>query len=885
MSPPSEKESSRLWSVLLFIITIGIGVTNWGVGMATESKVVPNPDVLAAFDQVRQGIAALSVLDKGQRTSLSQKLSNAQAAYGRGQPCTALNVLGAYLNETQALRRGRLVAVAEELYARGRLLRGDLASRLPKDVRCAGHEWIAGGVSVEVLDSDNEHVRGRFTFGEPRMWSVMAGGETFTQVTLPGAVPVGQAGLPGVPVAGRLLTFPRGADVSVSTSPPVVVEKLHLNLYPFQREPADNGAPLDPFGDPPFVKDGEAYASPGPFPPEICTVRRLGQVRDLPIAQLNCAAGQYDPVTDTLTLFRSLDFEVRFEGGSGFFVTEASFGPFEPPLDDYTRVLLNKKDALLYVDKLLPAAQCDGEELLILTAPDLLTAAEGLAQWKRTKGIATTVITVGSSTTADKIDLFIQGRFDHCKVRLSYVLLFGDAESIPTFYVSTEFAPKTGSDYGYAAYPHFWFDIVPHFGVGRIPVDTLQQAWDVVDKIIGYESAPPTDAAFYQNVTVASQFQCCRYDVPLGTIPITGWDQRGFIDTSEFVRDMLMGQGYTVQRIYTKTTDPYYTKDSTPKRYHDGTLLPTDLGQNSGFAWAGATQDIVDAFNAGRFLVMHRDHGSWNKWSHPELTPDDIDTRLTNGEHLPVVFSMNCSTGFFDNETNPAGDRDQLNPEYYPHGAAVKNETYFAERLLRRQTGGAVGVIAATRDSPSWANNALTRGLFDAVWPGTVPTYGTSKSIRRLGDMLNYAKLYLFTEMSVPGVDVDVDALTDVASELALWHVLGDPTLELWTSNPSPLANFAVIEIVTGALHVKYGVEGATITALQVRRGGGGDVDFANWEMRPIGRAQVKDGVAVLPFVLEPWPDVPILLSASKANAVSVLLTPPGEPCDICDVK
>ena len=37
-------------------------------------------------------------------------------------------------------------------------------------------------------------------------------------------------------------------------------------------------------------------------------------------------------------------------------------------------------------------------------------------------------------------------------------------------------------------------------------------------------------------------------------------------------------------------------------------------------------------------------------------------------------------------------------------------------------------------------NNHLTLGLFDAVFPGVLPGYGANTSIRRLGDILNYAK-------------------------------------------------------------------------------------------------------------------------------------------------
>jgi len=855
----------------VLLLTVGLVLLLPAVS-AGGTKPAPLPDgqVLAVFDELQERVLTLSPpLNSGQRVSLSVKLRNAEADYRAGRPCTALNVLRAFMNETQALRGGRLVAAAEDLYARARLLRLDLAARLPSDARCAPNEAIETGVSVQVLESDNEHVRGRITFGEPGMASVAAGGETFTQVTIAGSVPVGEAGLPGVPVVNRLVAVPRGAEALVSASSRVVAEAVRVNLYPFQPEPADQDVqPVDPADDRPFVKDAEAYASPGPFPPAICTVRPLGQLRDLPIAQLSCAAGQYNPLTDTLTLFRSVEFNVRFEGGSGYFITHAALMPFELPIDQLLRRLLNEKDVQQHVDPYWLAGDCDGEELLIMAHESLKAPAEGLASWKRTKGIATSVVTVGSSTTAGTIDNYIDHRYDHCTVRPSYVLLIGDAELVPTFYVASEFAPQTGSDYRYGVYPQFLFDILPHFAVGRIPVDTPDQAWDVVNKIVHYESDPPMDVAFYENVSFASQFQCCSYE--LGTA-LDGQDQRGFIKTSEGIRNTLLGQGYTVERIYTKTVDSKYAstgRRQDPRLYHDGTLLPADLSQGSGFAWNGNRDQIALALNEGRFLFMHRDHGSWNGWTNPELKKDDVvDPQfLDNGELLPVVFSMNCSTGLFDNETNPAGDRPLDPATPYPYGPAVQNDTYFAERLLRRADGGAVGVVAATRDSPSWANNALTRGLFDAVWPGTVPGYGTSASTRRLGDMLNYAKLYALTEMTAPGASVDVDVLADVLSELYLWHVIGDPTLEMWTSRPATLPFEHGLASYDGALHVEYSIEGATITALQVRSFP--DADMRTTQMRPLGRAQVKDGVAVLRFVLEPWDGVPIRLSACAPGGI-----------------
>ena len=203
-------------------------------------------------------------------------------------------------------------------------------------------------------------------------------------------------------------------------------------------------------------------------------------------------------------------------------------------------------------------------------------------------------------------------------------------------------------------------DIMPDLAIGRIPVSTLEDAQIVVDKTIGYEQSPPMDADFYDNTSFASYFQCCQDPITFGVfeflgveIPevtlIDGVDMRAYVETAELVRDHLMGEGYTLERIYTTDTtyNSGYAGNTAPDRYYDGSLMPSDLNRSSGFPWDGDTQDIVDAVNEGRFLVLHRDHGSSSGWSKPSFRTSDLGS-LSNGELLPVIFSVDCASGRFD---------------------------------------------------------------------------------------------------------------------------------------------------------------------------------------------------------------------------------------------
>jgi hypothetical protein len=873
----------------LFVILVFMAVAVDSPKAVT--KIPADPKVLRQFDDLESYISSLAetVLPRGQRNSLVAKLDNSEAAYRRGQPCTAANMIGAYLNETQALRKGTLTGTAEALYVEGRRLLGGLLSSLQGNEKCSGHERFGMEPAVTIKSSDNKHLAGSVRLGEPRMVGVGANGKQFTQLMVPGTESkVGTPGLPGVPLVHRLVAAPRGATVSLRTPAPTVAETCKVNLLPFQNPPVDGGLENLEFVKPPFVIDAQAYASAGPFPSQVCTITPVGQLRDLSMAMISCAVGQYYPASNNLVLFDSIDFGVEFAGGSGAFVTNASFSPFENQGGDPFGAVLNGKDVPLYAeDRPLPSTPCPGEELIIVTHVDFRQAADKLAEWKRDKGIATNVVVV-NNTSKEQIADYIKQRYEQCVVRPSYVLLLGDSEFIPPFYKTTTYSPNTGTDYGYALLDQFnKSGLAPDFAVGRIPVDTLQQAMDVVNKIVKYESDPPSDQNFYNNISIASMFQCCELCSDIGIADdIHGWDQRHFIEDAEWARNGLLAHGYAVERIYTEDVDSIYLNQkygcmsgiepkTTPKFYSDGTPLPDDLQTKNGFTWDGSTEDIIAAFNSGRFLILQIDHGDWEGWGHPKFKLDDISqNELTNDELLPVVYGASCVTAMFDNEANTE-DHIVYGTKWisYPDSTHNYSDVFFGERLLRQARGGVIGYFGMTRIIDSNVDSALFRGFLGAVWPDLANGSSNSKGIRRLGDILNLAKKSLLSQLGVVQAETRTSSFVD---GLYLEHLFGDPTLEMWTSKPAPqLSDKYQLTILESALLVQYSVEGATVTALQKKSDG---------MMAPIGRAKVNNGEAHLEYVVPPEPGYPIVLSASMENAVSRLLTPPS-PVQAVDLQ
>jgi hypothetical protein len=185
--------------------------------------------------------------------------------------------------------------------------------------------------------------------------------------------------------------------------------------------------------------------------------------------------------------------------------------------------------------------------------------------------------------------------------------------------------------------------------------------------------------------------------------------------------------------------------------------------------------------------------------------------------------------------------------------------------LLIQEDGGMVGGLGDNRNSPTWANSALTRGFYDATWPNVAPDFGEDNSIVRLGDILNHGKIYLLSQIGVDQTAGEV-SFNAALGELIMWHAYGDPSMEMWTGNPYNMIlsmdyGFSLAEEL---LVVGYPENNAWITAYQT---------FGN-ETVPIGRAVVENGFATIPFFYPPNVEKPIMLSASMKNAVSVLLTP-----------
>jgi hypothetical protein len=98
-----------------------------------------------------------------------------------------------------------------------------------------------------------------------------------------------------------------------------------------------------------------------------------------------------------------------------------------------------------------------------------------------------------------------------------------------------------------------------------------------------------------------------------------------------------------------------------------------------------ACQAVTDSLNKGFLMALYA--GDGDKWDWGGATKRAFKSsymvNLTNSSRLPIVLSIACSNGWFDNRTQFYGDL---------------GVDCFAERILFSPTGGAIGCVAASRE-------------------------------------------------------------------------------------------------------------------------------------------------------------------------------------------
>lgn len=342
-------------------------------------------------------------------------------------------------------------------------------------------------------------------------------------------------------------------------------------------------------------------------------------------------------------------------------------------------------------------------ELLILTHKDFMTQALRYKEFKETfDSLSVMVVDI-----QDVYDEFSGGLVDPVAIRdfvryavlfwkkgPQYLLLFGDGDYdyrnlisskdqnwIPPYeYDASSVDDARASDdwYAYVVGDDKRMDLA----VGRLPVQTAEEAQWVVDKLIQYQSKPVW-GDWKTLITLVGDDEKAQ----LGTE-----EERDHILAMEELSNRIIPPEFNLRKIYLTE----YPEEIRMRR-----LKPK------------AQEDLLKQINRGTLIVDFSGHGNRTVWAHERIFDQLTDLRrIQNEQRTPLFYAATCEFGLFDDPF----------------------DQYFAERLLVSQNGGAIAVIGATRFCYADANNRLNREFLRAL-------FDVSEGGARIGDALRVGKL------------------------------------------------------------------------------------------------------------------------------------------------
>ena len=582
-------------------------------------------------------------------------------------------------------------------------------------------------------------------------------------------------GHPDIIAMSSLIIIPNGAEteVNVNTGNYEVYSENYVKPVP---PPILEGDVMEIPNENEY-KNSTIYNSSQMYPGKFYEIKKLGKIRGLELAILYVYPFQYDPQKEKTYIYNDINLDITYKGDieklpanllSEYKLNPFKHDPIETKVINYDQIM---NLALQEPNNLKSATTYEpGCEFLIITNDLLLPAAERFKEYRESKGIKTKIKAFPGKATPQEIDSYIDTCYAKMEPIPKYIMLLGDVDILPT---SNDIHGKT-TDLPY-------FDIedkhprIPDFSSGRMPVSTLTDANNWIDKIITYERIP-SDDSFFQEAALVSFFKSIS--------PKCGVERCRYIKTSEEVGTLFTFKGIDFDRLYYSDQEEIshytYLQPFMMSGDQRKAPIPKDirLPNNQGFVWNKKNTAIVNSINDKRFLVVHRGHGSTSAWGGKnflQFETSDINN-LTNKDYPSVFWSLNCLTGKFDEPID-----------------------CISEKLAKQKDGGAVCIIAATEKTETILNDYLAHGLTKAVWKefdqliNAQEITQTGYGFLRMGDILRSGLLDILNTYNHENI-INHNTMNHLYS----YHVLGDPTMKFLPFT-SCVPNLKIKEHIVGS--------------------------------------------------------------------------------------
>ena len=620
-------------------------------------------------------------------------------------------------------------------------------------------------------------------------------------------------GLPNLPFENRYIAFPKGATVSIE-----VKEKGCQTLNDIDLLPAAVVQENAAVEQPKLRKDMSVFGKDANFPTDNVSIAQTTQIRGLDVVLLNVTPFRYNPVRKTLEVIYEMDIEVRFEGGNGQF-GEARYR--NPAWDGILRDLVINSDMLPeahYYDLLNEAIRNkeEGCEYLIIAPDDdsILAWADTLKHFRTKQGILTKVVTTTEcgGNEPETIKSYIQNAYENWAIPPAALMIFSG--KIDSVYYDDDWNPINGSfSYGIPGFPLVFLgynneydidyyisdnpyadmngDSIPDMAISRMTALTLEEYQIQVEKLINYETNPPTDPLYYDHPIITSAYENMTWFM------ITSQSVNGFY------RNKLGKHPSNLYSLYyyyasmhpnppdSTWSDAQYTDVAVNYFGPEGeNYIPSSIGELNNWIDYEDNQPLIDAFNRGSFLTMFRGHSSSLWWTSQDFYYTDIQ-RLHN--QVPTfVLSIGCNTASYQETYEDYG----IYGYYWMPGGLL---SVFCNNRV-----GALGGIGAATVTRSRFNDILTWGFLDYIWPEFMSTLGSSTypDFARPAYALVAGKLFLNQHAFIPGWWPSY--ITDTHN---VFHYIGETYLSLNTEVPQKMSHDFAAFLAYGQWEYEFSVE------------------------------------------------------------------------------
>ena len=620
-------------------------------------------------------------------------------------------------------------------------------------------------------------------------------------------------GLPNLPYENRYIAIPSGATVSIE-----VKELGCQTLSGIEVLPATNIQENGTVGQSKSHKDMSVYGKDAYFPTENVAIAQATQIRGLDVVLLSVTPFRYNPVKKTLEVIYDMDIEVHFEGGNGQF-GEARYR--NPEWDHILRDLVINSDMLPeahYYDLLNEAIRSkeEGCEYLIIAPDDdsILAWADTLKQFRTKQGILTKVVTTTEcgGNEPETIKSYILNAYDNWAIPPAALMIFSGCQDsldysddenpaqdfivkgIPGFpLVFLDYSDEDPIEYYVSDNPYADMngDSIPDMAISRMTALTLEEYQIQVEKLIHFETNPPTDLLYYDHPIITSTYENMTWFM------ITSQSVDGFY-RNKLGRHPSNLYSIYYYYAYSHPFPPDSTWSDAP--YADVAVsyfgpegenyIPSSIGELDNWINYEDYQPLIDAFNRGSFLTMFRGHSSLYGWGSQDFYITDIP-KLKNQDPT-FVLSIGCNTAYYLETIEDYGIYGQY---IMPRGLL----SAFCNARV-----GAIGGIGSVSVTRSRFNDILTWGFLDYIWPEFMSTLGSSTypDFVRPAYALIAGKLFLNQHAFIPGWWPG--HITDTHN---VFHYLGDAYLNLNTEIPQPMDHDFQSFIAHGQWQYEFTVE------------------------------------------------------------------------------